>query len=91
MIKNGVSTSSRHSGTAYVLGFVFDAFLVNIRTCFLSAIPDCIPNIPSASDFNSVSHHFRARGYKTFFMLNSVEYEILNAHKYKNIKKFGFY
>ena len=28
-----------------------------------------------------------ARGYKTFFMLNSVEYEILNAHKYKNIKK----
>ena len=29
----------------------------------------------------------RARGYKTFFMLNSVEYEILNAHKYKNIKK----
>ena len=35
---------------------------------------------------------FSARGYKTFFMLNSVEYEILNAHKYKkNIKKFGLY
>ena len=33
----------------------------------------------------------RARGYKTFFMLNSVENEILNAHKYKNIKKFGLY
>ena len=30
-------------------------------------------------------------GYKTFFMLNSVEHEILNAHKYKNIKKFGFF
>ena len=30
------------------------------------------------------------RGYKTFFMLNSVEHEILNAHKYKNIKKLGF-
>ena len=30
------------------------------------------------------------RGYKTFFMLNSVEHEILNAHKYKNIKKFSF-
>ena len=27
--------------------------------------------------------------YKTFFMLISVEHEILNAHKYKNIKKFG--
>ena len=24
-------------------------------------------------------------------MLNSVEHEILNAHKYKNIKKFGFF
>ena len=23
-------------------------------------------------------------------MLNSVEHEILNAHKYKNIKNFGF-
>ena len=32
----------------------------------------------------------RARGYKTFFVLNSVEHEISNAHKYKNIKKFSF-
>ena len=31
-----------------------------------------------------------ARGYKTFFMLNSIEHEILNVRKYKNIKKFGF-
>ena len=30
------------------------------------------------------------RGYTTFFMLNSVEHEILNAHKYKNIKKGSF-
>ena len=29
----------------------------------------------------------RAQGYKTFFKLNSAEHEILNAHKYKNIKK----
>ena len=27
------------------------------------------------------------RGYKTSFMLNSVEHEIINAHKYKNIKQ----
>ena len=27
----------------------------------------------------------QARDYKTFFMLNSAEHEILNAHKYKNI------
>ena len=31
------------------------------------------------------------RGYKTFFVLNSVEHEILNAHKYKNIKKIGLF
>ena len=31
------------------------------------------------------------RGYKTFFVLNSVEHEILNAHKYKTIKKFGLF
>ena len=33
----------------------------------------------------------RPRGYKTFFVLNSVEHEILNAHKYKNIKKCGLF
>ena len=27
------------------------------------------------------------RGYKTFFMLNSVEHEIFNAHKYKNSRR----
>ena len=32
----------------------------------------------------------RPRGNKTFFMPNSAELEILNAHKYKNMKKFGF-
>ena len=29
------------------------------------------------------------RGYKTFFMLNSIKHEILNAHKYKTIKIFS--
>ena len=33
----------------------------------------------------------RPQGYKKNFMLNSVEHEILHAHKYKNIKKFGFF
>ena len=33
----------------------------------------------------------QAPNYKTFFMLNLTEHEILNAHKYKNIKKFGFF
>ena len=26
-----------------------------------------------------------------FFMLSSVEHEILNAYKYKNVKKFSFF
>ena len=33
----------------------------------------------------SFSSHIQAQGYKTFFMLNSAEHEILNAVKYKNI------
>ena len=33
----------------------------------------------------------RPRGYKTFSMLNSAEHEILNAHKYKNVKNFSFF
>ena len=33
----------------------------------------------------------RPRGYKTFSMLHSVEHEILNAHKYKDVKKFGIF
>ena len=33
----------------------------------------------------------RPRGYKTFFVLNSVEHEILNVHKYDNIKKFNIF
>ena len=30
-----------------------------------------------------------SRSYKTFFMLNSAEHEILNAYKYKNRRKFS--
>ena len=33
----------------------------------------------------------RPQGYKTFFMLNSAEHEISNAHKYKYIKKISFF
>ena len=40
---------------------------------------------------NLIQSMTRPRGYKTFFVLNSVEHEILNAHKYTNIKKFGFF
>ena len=57
-----------------------------------------IPIILQALKFNPCSppvFHTRVvnwpRGYKTFFVLNSVEHEILNAHKCKNIKKFGLF
>ena len=31
------------------------------------------------------------RGYKTFFMLNLVEHEILNAHKYKKYQEIQLF
>ena len=45
---------------------------------------------PSVAQQQMCERLDRARGYKTFFMLNSVKHEILKAHKYKNIKKFSF-
>ena len=33
----------------------------------------------------------RPRGYKTFFMLNSAEHQILNTSKYIKIRKFSFF
>ena len=39
----------------------------------------------------AIQSTIRPRGYKTFFVLNSVEHEILNARMYKNIKKFGLF
>ena len=37
---------------------------------------------------DSVSQRcFEQSGYKTFFLLNSIEHEILNAHMYKKILK----
>ena len=32
-----------------------------------------------------------ARGFKTFFMFNSAEHEILKAHDYINVKKFSIF
>ena len=57
--------------------------------------PYCITDRRASG--NKVNHDqtslslIRPRDYKTSFILNSVEQEILNAHKYKNIKKFSFF
>ena len=40
-------------------------------------------------DLGTMLNEIWPRGYKTFFMLNSIEHVILNAHRYINIKKFG--
>ena len=40
---------------------------------------------------SSMDSDIRARGYKTFFVLNSAEHGILSAHKSKNIKKISIF
>ena len=40
-----------------------------------------------SKDSDQIGWMPRARGYKTFFMLNSAGHEILSAHKYENINK----
>ena len=50
-----------------------------------SSVGAHISNSPSAV------HNSRSRGNKTFSMLNSGEHEILNAHNYRNIKKFSIF
>ena len=39
----------------------------------------------------SPRHENQAPRLLNFFMLNSAEHEILNAHKYKNIKKISIF
>ena len=46
---------------------------------------------PSDRKNCGVQPNIRPRGYKTFFMLNSLEHEILNAHKYENINKVSIF
>ena len=41
----------------------------------------------SENSVRTVGTETRLRGYKTFFMLNSVEHEILNAYKYKKTSR----
>ena len=59
----------------------------SISSCRLVQIENGLVSLDDARK----GHITRPRGYKTFFVLNSVEHEILNAHRYKNIKKFGIF
>ena len=58
-----------------------------MQVAFNNIVPRCV----KIYRLNTVQTVFWPRGYKTFFMLNSAEHEILNAHKYKKIKKFSFF
>ena len=57
--------------------------LCHVHVCSISYASHTVDETPVSQT--------RPRGYKTFFVLNSVEHEILNAHKYKNIKKFSLF
>ena len=48
-------------------------------------------NATSTIHVNTEGYKHQASGYKTFFVLNSAEHEILNAYKYKSIKKFRIF
>ena len=50
-----------------------------------------LQHIKDSSPAIIFSNSSRPRGYKTFYMLNSADHEILNAHKNKNIKKFSLF
>ena len=48
-------------------------------------------NLKTKKTFTHVHKLNRARGYKTFSIPNLAEHKILNAHKYKNIKKLSIF
>ena len=74
---------------------------MSLRACtiargFLVCSPDMVLNIRTDTAEQMLQVHIRpfpvqTQSYKTFFMLNSAEQEIVNAHKYKNIKKIRFF
>ena len=60
------------------------------KSTFVFGITNNVGYCQTASKELTIQTQTWSRGYKTFFMLNSVEHKILNAHKYKNIKKSAF-
>ena len=73
--------------------FIFMCYQNIDEKFYLSAIIEAVQHLLAVFLLTAEQRRclIRPRGYKTFFVLNSVEHEILNAHKYKNIKKFGLF
>ena len=79
------NTSQSHENNAYEDRPPYMRILAEAHTLrqYLHTVTSCLDK---TAHFNTWP-----RGRKTFFMLNLVEHEIVNAGKYKYIKKFGFF
>ena len=62
-----------------------------VTLCPISLRYTKLENSASLDQTAPLHNSIWARGYKTFFMLNSAEHEILNACQYENIKKFSIF
>ena len=71
-----------------LLQFLFSALRVKFTDCVIIWASDSSHDkaVQQLAAFQ-VRRGNWAKAHKTFFMLNSVEHEILNAHKYENIRK----
>ena len=61
------------------------SWFFNVALCKLTMCNRELKNLRMRSLF--ISGSIWSRGYKTFFMPNSTEHEILNAHKYKKYQE----
>ena len=68
---------------------------LNLCTCSCGSVTYKINALGYSEDSDSGPAYLccliRPQGHKTFFMLNLAEHEILNAHKYENVKKFSIF
>ena len=84
LLLSGRKRSSRDYHYVYGYALFFPHFYKREQLlCFL------VCSMDKSTLKRCLSDKTRARGYKTFFVLNSAEHEILNAHKYESIKKFS--
>ena len=72
-----------------------DSFLIPLRkhSVATNSLPSLIQMLPISTSTNTSMNEkntFRPRGYRTFFMLNSTEHRISNAHKTKVLKSKDF-
>ena len=62
-----------------------------LKYCLKGPLNPKQPTNQTTTGKTVMTQSFKPRGYKSFFMLNSAEHEILNARKYKNVKIFSLF